>query len=802
MVNTRRAFRYTRASLLAITTCAFGVACGSASTDVGHAAGAGGQDSGRAGGGTGATGGSADVADAGETNAGESGAAGDAGSGGNEESDAGAGGIGAAGNGAGGSGGNGAGGTGGDGAVGGGGTNSNPEGGTGGRPGPACTVSSRVIARSEKAWALALANGYAYWTTRTQHGTVMRAPVATGAAESLASDEPYPHAIASANGLVFWVSLGKEPGQVFQASVTGADRKQLSIGTFSGIFSLNADDDYVYYVTDRNGIGQVPVGGGSVKKLGAAAYNTSVVDMVLEGSKLYFTNNGVSTFVTTEAETAGVYSLDTSGVNAPTAVVSRLNFPQFEIAVDKDQLYWSDATAIYRTTKIGGTFKVVTPLPGAPLGESPIVDLVSDGAYLFYSDGQRVYRVSTLGGTPELLSDGWNRVVKLALDDDSVYFTDYVTGAVVKLAKCASSVSAGDLGISQPIDPTPPERGGAGGTTSSGEIGGAGGGGGSVAGAGAGGASSPTDPPCDVASSLHGCPEVTLVATATQPYGLAVDHDYVYFSSFTAAGSIMRAPVAGGEAVPVVSGESYPHDIALDDSRVFWCLGSTAPGYLAMAPKAGGTRLQLATGIANGLGRVTSDGAFAYYVTAFNSVYRVPATGGTPSVLAAGPYNSNVNDVAYSNGEVFWTNDGVWKPDFSAKIPLTGYVGRAPVSGSSDLGHTAIKSESSAPLDRIAVDDSYVYFIDKDYVYRAKRSGGEAAILAPLAPASGTVADLLSDGKNLYFATKKSVYRLPVTGGTVEQLTFGWNTLRAIAVDDTTLYFTDQAGGLVLKRPK
>jgi len=53
-----------------------------------------------------------------------------------------------------------------------------------------------------------------------------------------------------------------------------------------------------------------------------------------------------------------------------------------------------------------------------------------------------------------------------------------------------------------------------------------------------------------------------------------------------------------------------------------------------------------------------------------------------------------------------------------------------------------------------------------------------------------------------YFADLHAVYRLPVTGGTVETLSYGWGGLRALAVNDTDVYFTDFVGGVVLKVPK
>lgn len=291
-----------------------------------------------------------------------------------------------------------------------------------------------------------------------------------------------------------------------------------------------------------------------------------------------------------------------------------------------------------------------------------------------------------------------------------------------------------------------------------------------------------------------------MVASVTAPFGLAADGDSVYFSTLAAAGSIMRLPRSGGSPEPIAQNEPWPHDIAIDDTNVYWCLNDAPSGHLARATKAGGDRKTLANGIGNGVGRVTSDGTFAYFTTGYNSVFRVHVDGGSLSMIAAGRYNSGTEDVAAFDGEVFWLN-AMWNANYTAKLPDTGYLGRAPVSGSSHVGHFELSSYLSG-LARVAVDQAYVYYVDNVAVYRAPRSGGEPLELALLADGTVQVVDLHTDGQTLYFADLHAVYRLPVAGGSVETLSHGWNSIRALAVTDTDVYFTDYGGGAVLKVPK
>jgi hypothetical protein len=631
-----------------------------------------------------------------------------------------------------------------------------------------------VLAWAPKAWALAVEDGHVYFTTHELDGIVARMTTEGTTLQLIATGQRYPHQVAASGEQAFWVALGPEPGHVFQSSVMGTDRQQIATGILNGIFSLTSDATHVYLTTNINVLGSVPIGGGTPVILSGGPFNSVIVDMVRQGPNLFWANTGVSVFTPTQPGTATIFSADPA-VPSVSPLVTRLDYPQFQVTANDENVFWSDESAIYRTARIGGTYETVTSLPAAPPDQSPIVDMVSDDEFVFYTDGKALYRVPSAGGSAELVSDGWERITQLDSDETSLYFTDSVRGAVVKVAKCADADAVASKTVEAAL------------------------------------AASTTDdsravlaaPACPSTPGPHGCPEPTVAATVPGAFGLALDRTHLYVSSFGTSGSVLRAPLAGGTPEPLATGENNPHDLTVDDENVYFCLHYDAsPGRIAKVPKAGGLRQLLAQGNFNyGVGRVTSDGTFVYYVTSFNAVYRVFAAGGTPTILAAGPYNSNVVDLAEDGGEIFWVNDGIWNSNYTAKLPDTAYVARGFVSGSSNLGRVTLK-EGLDPQYRLTVDRTNVYFIDGSFVYKTSRAGGPTVELAPIAPASGTIVDMHTDGQHVYFADLTGVYRVPVGGGSVETLTSGWGSLRSIALSNTDVYFTDFAGGAVLKRPK
>jgi hypothetical protein len=650
-------------------------------------------------------------------------------------------------------------------------------GGTGGTS-AVCDNQPHIITDVTRPYAIALDANYVYFTSRQRNGSIGRVPVRGGPVESLAQGELYPHELAVSNGKMFWVTLGTHAGHLIQAAVTGAERQEIATGDPPGIFGLNADAKNVYHTTFYNVLYSVPIGGGTPVQLSGGPFNSAIVDVKLSANQLYWTNWGNAFFEPPQPQTASVESVDTSGNYAATPLVTQLNCPQFELAVDADHVFWNDAANIYRTSLLGGAYDTVTALQVDQEPDvSPVVAMVSDGTSLYYADKHSVYRVPALGGAPEVVTSGWQTISRIAVDAVSLYFTDNTGNAVVQVAKCATNAAASAPPNSDAGAPSADS-----GTSDSNPV--------SASGGDAG------------YTGVHGCIDPTVIANVLHPYGLALDDQYLYFSQFDQEGAVMRSPLAGGPPEPIETSEVYPHDIAVVGNRVLWCLHDGNDGHLIADLKTGGDRQLFATGYGD-VSRVTSDDTFVYYISSYNSPYRVAIGGGDASLVAGGPYNSSAQDLAVFDGELYWPNGGVWADTtHKTTLPNTGFVAKASVAGSADLGRTTLVPSLSYPLYRIAVDGANVYFIDDQYVYRTSHSEGTVQRLAPIAPASGPIVDLELDRDFVYFADVHGVYRVPLAGGAVVPLSTGWGHVVSIAVNATNVFFTDYAGGAVLQLTK
>jgi hypothetical protein len=59
------------------------------------------------------------------------------------------------------------------------------------------------------------------------------------------------------------------------------------------------------------------------------------------------------------------------------------------------------------------------------------------------------------------------------------------------------------------------------------------------------------------------------------------------------------------------------------------------------------------------------------------------------------------------------------------------------------------------------------------------------------------IVDLVSDGSHLYFADAHNVYRVAVSGGTPDLVSWGWSGIQQLAVNANAVYFTDGVAGVV-----
>jgi formylglycine-generating enzyme required for sulfatase activity len=343
-----------------------------------------------------------------------------------------------------------------------------------------------VLATGVGMWGVAVDATHVYYTTAVNDGIVARVPIGGGQAQKIATNETSPNDIAVAADQVFWSTTENEPnGRIIRASVTGGARTVLVEGEDSFPQFLESDGSFLYYVTSYNIVGAVPVAGGDAIALTAGPMYSNTVDMVRSGHELFMTNSGIwedeTMLPLREPETAFVASVPTSGASDRTVLVSRLDFPLFQVAADDKWAFYSDDKYIYRIDASGGApTRLVTLVTDVPASESPIRDMASDGVDLYYADAGAVYRVPVTGGAPVVMASGYSSIQTLKLDSANVYFTDHDGGQLIQLSKCAATnvqpntSGAGGTGAA-----------GAGGTSNTGGIAGSGG----TAAGGMGGAS-------------------------------------------------------------------------------------------------------------------------------------------------------------------------------------------------------------------------------------------------------------------------------------------------------------------------
>ncbi|MBX3190948.1 MAG: hypothetical protein KF819_28390 [Labilithrix sp.] len=90
-----------------------------------------------------------------------------------------------------------------------------------------------------------------------------------------------------------------------------------------------------------------------------------------------------------------------------------------------------------------------------------------------------------------------------------------------------------------------------------------------------------TDPPCVEGST---CKQY---GSVSGPFGIAVDATYVYWTE-PASGTVKRAPKAGGQSIPIATGQDNPRGIAVLDTFVYWAntgTGAVSGASIRRAPQ-------------------------------------------------------------------------------------------------------------------------------------------------------------------------------------------------------------------------
>jgi hypothetical protein len=204
--------------------------------------------------------------------------------------------------------------------------------------------------------------------------------------------------------------------------------------------------------------------------------------------------------------------------------------------------------------------------------------------------------------------------------------------------------------------------------------------------------------------AIGGGSPVVLASALDNPHSLVVDVTSVYWAnvgtyqvgppqSSANNGTVMKAPIGGGGATTLASGQNAPTGVAVDAANVYWT-NNTESGSVMKVPIVGGTLTALAWNQFLPTDIVV-DAKNVYWTNHHPSasVMKVPIQGGTPTSLSTGGPAARYLAVDATN--VYWTDD----------FPV---VLKAPLAGT---GWTTLLADGGSPK-RVAVDAGSIYWAD------------------------------------------------------------------------------------------
>lgn len=314
-------------------------------------------------------------------------------------------------------------------------------------------------------------------------------------------------------------------------------------------------------------------------------------------------------------------------------------------------------------------------------------------------------------------------------------------------------------------------------------------------------------PAPSVAQCTAGRCLVTLAAGLNGPHQIALDQTHVYWNGHYDADqptTIAKVPRVGGSVTTLVSGYVFdgagdiqqPSGLAVDSTGVYWTniAGPMTNGSVKKVGLNGGAVSTLVSGL-GGIGRLVVDSQNAYWSDLGGGSLGSVALKGGPIVSIAVGQKEPIG-IALDPTSVYWVN--------AANIGggLNGSVMKAPLGGVPDGGSPIVLASGQNVPTSVAVDATTIVWANGSRggkggsVMSAPLGGGPPAILAT----GGQPSFIALDCASVYWtdSSNGTVMKVPRGGGAVTLLATGVSPT-GIGVDQTSIYWADYVAGTVNK---
>jgi hypothetical protein len=196
-------------------------------------------------------------------------------------------------------------------------------------------------------------------------------------------------------------------------------------GTTGFVSSLVVDGPYLYAATGPQA-SLLRIDRHSPEDVTVVLTSLWLLDMAIDETDIYW-SNPKALFRSSKTDPSPV-ALYTTDAPDPHYFINGVS----GVALDQENVYFADTSAIYSLPKAGGPAKKLTP----DLGTQPL-KVVADGAWVYWVEpyADRVVKVDKGGGEPVVIAAGSGRPEDLTVSGGFVYWTNALGGTVMKAPK-------------------------------------------------------------------------------------------------------------------------------------------------------------------------------------------------------------------------------------------------------------------------------------------------------------------------------------------------------------------------------